>query len=94
MNRRTFTKLLGTGALAGMQGIDFASPGSAIPAQSSTSLPPWPSQTYRRFLVDMHVPDWSPDLLSHFDAVDYVRTIADAGFQSLMHYANSHVGLC
>ena len=94
MNRRTFTKLLGTGALAGMQGIDFASPAPAITPQSSTSLPPWPSQTYRRFLVDMHVPDWSPDLLSHFDAVDYVRTIADAGFQSLMHYANSHVGLC
>ena len=41
----------------------------------------WPDQVYRRLLVDMHVPDWHPDLLSRFDPVDYVETIARAGFQ-------------
>jgi hypothetical protein len=42
----------------------------------------------------MHVPDWDPALLVKFDAVDHVRTIADAGFQSYMMYATSLVGLC
>lgn len=53
----------------------------------------WPSQTYRRLLIDTHVPDWG-NLLGEFDAGQYVSTIANAGFQSLEQYANSHVGLC
>ena len=40
------------------------------------------------------MPDWDDRLLASFDAADYVSTIAGAGFQSLMQYANSHVGLC
>ena len=35
---------------------------------------------YRRLLVDTHVPDWDPRLLAKFDAAEYVRTIAQAGF--------------
>jgi hypothetical protein len=54
----------------------------------------WPTQTYRRLLVDTHVPDWDDALLASFDPVDYVATIVGAGFQSLMQYANSHAGLC
>ena len=54
----------------------------------------WPWRTYRRLLVDTHVPDWDDRLLASFDPADYVSTIAGAGFQSLMQYANSHVGLC
>lgn len=54
----------------------------------------WPTQTYRRLLVDTHVPDWDDALLANFDPVDYVSTIAGAGFKSLMQYANSHAGLC
>lgn len=54
----------------------------------------WPGQVYRRLLVDTHVPDWDPMLLSRFDPVDYVATIARAGFQSLMQYAISCAGLC
>ena len=54
----------------------------------------WPDQVYRRLLVDMHVPDWHPDLLSRFDPVDYVETIARAGFQSFEQYAISCAGLC
>jgi hypothetical protein len=42
----------------------------------------------------MHVPDGDPVLLSRFDPEEYVATIADAGFQSILHYAQSEVGLC
>jgi hypothetical protein len=54
----------------------------------------WPGGAYRRLLVDTHVPDWDPHLLANFDAAEYVQTIAQAGFQSVMQYAKSHVGLC
>ena len=54
----------------------------------------WPDGAYRRMLVDTHVPDWDPHLLANFDAAEYVHTIAQAGFQSVMQYAKSHVGLC
>ena len=52
----------------------------------------WPSRTFRRLLVDTHVPDWD-DLLTEFDPAEYVKTVAGSGFQSLMQYANSHAGL-
>jgi hypothetical protein len=45
-------------------------------------------------LVDTHVPDWDPRLLAKFDAAEYVHTIAQADFNSVMQYAKSHVGLC
>ena len=38
----------------------------------------WPRQVFRRYSVDMHVPDWSPDLLGRFDAKEFVRLIASA----------------
>jgi hypothetical protein len=64
------------------------------PAQIPARKVEWPTRTYRRLLVDTHVPDWDDRLMASFDAADYVSTIAGAGFQSLMQYANSHVGLC
>lgn len=54
----------------------------------------WARTAFRRFSVDIHVPDWHPDLLGHFDAAEYVGHIASAGHQSLLQMANSHVGLC
>ncbi len=54
----------------------------------------WPAQAYRRYSVDIHIPDWDPALLSHFDAAEYVGHIARGGAQSLLQYTNSHVGLC
>lgn len=95
MDRRTFNKLIANGVaglglapenLVGMQATGAAG-GAQPPSQ-------WPAQVYRRLLVDTHVPDWDPLLLSRFDAVDYVATIADSGFQSLMQYAISCAGLC
>jgi hypothetical protein len=109
MDRRTFSKFLGLGAVSslstrsthGMQPSASASEPDldAVTQFHGTARIParkveWPAQTYRRLLVDTHVPDWDDRLLASFDAVDYVSTIAGAGFQSLMQYANSHVGLC
>jgi hypothetical protein len=96
MNRRTFNTLFSSGAVsvaagawpkihaqAGLQ----TEGGARDPAK-------WPEGAYRRLLVDTHIPDWDPALLARFDASEYVATVANAGFQSLMQYAKSHVGLC
>lgn len=96
MDRRTFHKLAGFGALgAWSPRVEMGAP-QGPPSEGAAKIPPrkvqWPSTTYRRFLVDTHVPDWD-SLLRNFNAADYVSTIAGAGFQSLMQYANSHVGL-
>ncbi len=47
----------------------------------------------RRLLVDMHIPDWDPRLLSLYDprvAVDFWQR---AGIDGAMFYCQSHVGL-
>jgi hypothetical protein len=62
------------------------------PSASASSA--WPSEVFRRFSVDMHVPDWSPELLGHFDAREFIRLIALGGAKSMMMMANSHTGLC
>lgn len=109
MDRRTFNKLAGLGAVHALSARGLTATKQEL---STAEADPeaqggfhgtahirqrpvqWPSQTYRRLLVDTHVPDWDESLLASFDPVDYVSTIAGAGFQSLMQYANSHVGLC
>jgi hypothetical protein len=30
-------------------------------------------QSYRRMLVDMHIPDWAPEFLSHYNPVGRMR---------------------
>ena len=93
MDRRTFNKLLSAGGIAGLgRGLNLnAQQGSTPPIEKRQVK--WPGETYRRLLVDTHVPDWD-DLMANFDAADYVGTIARGNFQALMQYANSHVGLC
>jgi hypothetical protein len=109
LNRRNFNKSLGLGALASLvpsaNGKQNNSPHTsgvkaaaveAVPnvtAQVPSRSAEWPTRTFRRLLIDTHVPDWD-DLLTEFDATEYVQTVRGAGFQSLMQYANSHVGLC
>jgi hypothetical protein len=94
VDRRTFNKVLTTGAMG------LAMPGSFVQARQDASTvgaepaTQWPGQVYRRLLVDNHVPDWDPVFLSRFDPVDYVKTVATAGFQALMQYAISDAGLC
>jgi len=98
MDRRTFNKLAGFGAMSALNPVMGVGGQQASSPEGAAHIPgrkvEWPSQTYRRLLIDTHVPDWDPNLLANFNAADYVATIAGAGFQSFMQYANSHVGLC
>jgi hypothetical protein len=64
-----------------------------VTAQIPARTAEWPSRTFRRLLIDTHIPDWDDHLLADFDAAEYVKTVAGSGFQSLMQYANSHAGL-
>ena len=48
----------------------------------------------RQILVDMHVPDWDPGFLANFDPVRMVDLYQKSGAQAVMHYCNSHMGLC
>jgi hypothetical protein len=93
MNRRTFNELVGLGVLGSVAPSLEAHAQQGTAAEIPAHIPRWPDETYRRSLIDMHVPDWDPVLLSKFDPVDIVKTIANAGFQSMTAYANSHVGL-
>ena len=94
MHRRTFNKLIGMGTIGSLRLRSSFQEALAKPAEIGGPRGKWPADSYRRLIVDMHVPDWDPVLLSRFDPEDYVRTIADAGFQSILHYAQSEVGLC
>lgn len=47
-----------------------------------------------QILVDMHVPDWDPGFLEYLDPVEMVELYQKSGAQAVMHYCNSHMGLC
>jgi hypothetical protein len=88
--------MLGGGAMSAATGAWPKGEGPVNPQTMEANSQPlkWPDGAYRRLLVDTHVPDWDPHLLANFDATEYVRMIAQAGFNSVMQYAKSHVGLC
>src|SRR5437016_4730402 len=95
MHRRTFNKLVAAGlTTAAIRPRGWAAVSQNISPTERNQPTKWPDQVYRRLLVDTHIPDWDPILLSRFNAVDYVATIARAGFQCLMQYAISCAGLC
>ena len=58
----------------------------------SPELNRWYRRCYRRFLVDMHIPDWDKRFLSNLDASAYVDTLAKGRSSGIMLYCNSHVG--
>lgn len=95
MNRRTFNAIFGGGAMGVAAGAWPKGEALANPQTGEAHGQPtkWPD-AYRRLLVDTHIPDWDPHLLADFDAARYVNTIAQAGFNSVMQYTKSHVGLC
>ncbi len=90
MDRRHFVKL--ASALPLLYDSELHS------AQTKTFTPwdlaRWPDKVFRRYSVDMHVPDWSPELLGRFNAGEFIGLIAEGGAQSMMMMANSHTGLC
>ena len=48
----------------------------------------------RRFLVDMHIPDWDERFLSRFDPEDYANLMKNSGAENIEIYAGSCLGLC
>ncbi|PTY02318.1 hypothetical protein DB346_09410 [Verrucomicrobia bacterium LW23] len=59
---------------------------------SDGALNYWYRRCYRRFLVDMHIPDWDEKFLSRLDAGDFVDTLVKGRSSSVMVYCNSHAG--
>jgi hypothetical protein len=53
----------------------------------------WYETAYRRAVIDMHIPDWDERFLSEFNADTYVDMLVKARAQSVVAYAQSHVGL-
>ena len=71
-------------------------PPSTLLAQPVQPVGPkrgWYERAWRRAVIDMHIPDWDPAFLSKFDAAQYVSRLQQSRAQSIVLYAQSHVGL-
>src|SRR5438093_12426372 len=53
----------------------------------------WYKNAYRRAVIDMHISDWDEKFLSEFDAARYADMLVKSRAQSIVCYAQSHVGL-
>lgn len=51
------------------------------------------TSSYRRFLIDIHTPDWDPRFLADFSASHLARSVAEANATTITVPANNHVGL-
>ena len=51
-------------------------------------------RSYRRMLLDMHIPDWDPAFLSRYDPAAIARQFTRANLTGAMLYCKSHAGLC
>jgi hypothetical protein len=49
--------------------------------------------TYRRALLDMHIPDWDPEFLARYDPVRVAEQYRQAGVTGALVYCKSHLGL-
>lgn len=55
----------------------------------------WYKKSFRRCLVDMHIPDWDKDyFFSKFDSSEYIRSMKKAGVDTAYIYCNSCTGIC
>ncbi len=53
----------------------------------------WFSRSYRRNLVDMHIPDWDERFLSELDPAKYAELIARSNTDTALVYTSSCLGL-
>ncbi len=53
----------------------------------------WYEHSFRRCLLDMHIPDWDDAFLSRFDPDQYVEAVLRSGADAAYFYASSCVGL-
>ena len=49
--------------------------------------------TYRRTLLDMHIPDWDPQFLSQYEPEKVADLYASANISGVLFYCKSHMGL-
>ncbi len=54
----------------------------------------WYRNSFRRNLIDMHIPDWNPDFFSKIDPEQYVSMLKKANVDTAYIYTTSCVGLC
>jgi len=50
-------------------------------------------RTYRRTLLDMHIPDWDPDFLSEYEPEKLADVYASSNISGVLFYCKSHMGL-
>jgi len=70
----------------------IATTGAASIASQPAAMP-WYQTAWRRAVIDMHIPDWDPQFLSKFNPDEYVARLKESRAQSIVCYAQSHVGL-
>lgn len=51
------------------------------------------AHTYRRLLLDMHVPDWDARFLASYEPTRWIDAACDAGAGAVTVFANTHTGL-
>lgn len=49
--------------------------------------------TYRRSLLDMHIPGWDPKFLSEYEPDSLAKNYAEANVEAVLLYCKSHMGL-
>ena len=50
-------------------------------------------QTYRRTLLDMHIPDWDAEFLSEYEPEKLADLYASSNISGVLFYCKSHMGL-
>ena len=46
----------------------------------------WYQKSWRRMLIDMHIPDWEKEFLSKYEPEEIAEQYGKAGLQSVMFY--------
>ncbi|MCK5853353.1 hypothetical protein KAH27_10030, partial [bacterium] len=54
----------------------------------------WYKKSWRRMLIDMHIPDWEKEFLAKYDPELIAQQYEHAGLQSVMFYCQAHTGIC
>ncbi len=54
----------------------------------------WSKSSYRRWLVDMHIPDWNENFLSVIAPENYAEMMQISGVDTAIIYAASCLGIC
>jgi len=61
---------------------------------NTSRRPKWYEASYRRHLIDMHIPDWDERFLSRLDPEQYVKLLRTAQVDTAMVYSSSCLGIC